>query len=140
MIADEDAYNDLCAYTLDHALADPSFIHQHVVDAYAAQTADESTKPITLTFALAGLYLHLEKGFTGREVQLAHMKMAKTRRRWPRFELPRDRGSITAADVLAAPEGTERGEAIDAWCASVWTPYAGSRDEIENLLRECGVL
>ena len=38
---------------------------QHVVDAYAAQTARASTKPITLAFALVGLYLHLEKNQTG---------------------------------------------------------------------------
>ena len=39
MSADEDAYNELCCYTLTHG--DPAFIHQHVVDAFAVQTADE---------------------------------------------------------------------------------------------------
>jgi hypothetical protein len=34
---------------------DPSFIHQYVVDAFAAQQADEQTKPMKLTFALVGL-------------------------------------------------------------------------------------
>ena len=48
-------YHELSAYTLSHP--DPSFIHQYVVDAFAAQTADENTKPIALTFALVGLYL-----------------------------------------------------------------------------------
>ncbi len=62
------SYNELSYYTL--ALRDPAFIHQHIVDAFAAQTADEHTRPIKLTFALAGLYLHVEKGFTGRQVQL----------------------------------------------------------------------
>jgi uncharacterized protein DUF5946 len=60
----------LSAYTLTHS--DPAFIHQHVVDAFAAQSADDTTKPITLTFALVGLYLHVEKGRTGRRVQLVH--------------------------------------------------------------------
>jgi hypothetical protein len=69
--AEGQAYHELCACTLQHP--DPQFfIHQFLVDAYAAQTADEQTKPIELVFALAGLYLHIEKGFTGREVQRAH--------------------------------------------------------------------
>src|SRR5438067_3221775 len=49
---------------------------QHVVDAYAAQTARASTKPITLAFALVGLYLHLEKNQTGKQVQRVHMLLA----------------------------------------------------------------
>jgi hypothetical protein len=59
-----DLYDQLSLYTLSHA--DPSFIHQHVVDAFAAQHADDRTKPITLTFALVGLYLHAERGFSGK--------------------------------------------------------------------------
>jgi hypothetical protein len=55
MTPEEDAYHALCSYTL--ARRDAEFIHQHVVDAYMAQRADERTKPIALTFALVGLYL-----------------------------------------------------------------------------------
>ena len=95
MSSNQDAYNELCCYTLAHG--DRSFIHQHVVDAYAAQTADDRTKPIGLAFALIGLYLHVEKHFSGREVQRAHMLLAKHRRVWPSFPLPRNRGSLTAA-------------------------------------------
>jgi hypothetical protein len=59
MTSDEEAYHGLCCYTLAHG--DPSFIHQHVVDAFAAQTADDRTKPIKLALALIGLYLHVER-------------------------------------------------------------------------------
>ena len=76
--ADEDLYHELCAYTLAHP--SPAFIHQHVVDAFAAQRATEQTKPIGLTFALAGLYLHVEKGFSGKQVQRAHMDMGRRKR------------------------------------------------------------
>ena len=65
---------ELTYYTLNKA--DRNFIHQHVVDAYAAQNADAETKPITLFFALAGLYLLIEKNYTGKEVQAAHIKMS----------------------------------------------------------------
>src|SRR5438309_9926111 len=105
-----DAFNELCYYTLAHG--DPAFIHQHVVDAFAAQTADEQTKPIKLTFALVGLYLHVEKQFTGRRVQLAHMKLAREKHPWPPLVLPEATGAMTAADVLVAPAGPERDAAI----------------------------
>ena len=73
-----DAYHELSAYTQTHG--DLTFIHQHVVDAWAAQHAVEAGKSIGLTFALAGLYLHLERGFSGRQVQRAHMEMGRRKR------------------------------------------------------------
>lgn len=137
MTAEADAYHELCAYTLSHG--DPTFIHQHVVDTWAAQHADQNTKPIGLTFALVGLYLHIEKGVTGRNVQRAHMIMAKRKRDWPRFTLPSDRGSITAIDVLAAPPGPERDKEIDDWCRSVWKAFEENRPALVALLGEYGI-
>ena len=133
----EDAYNELAYYTLAHR--DPSFIHQHVVDAFAAQTADDQTKPIKLTFALVGLYLHVEKQFPGKQVQRVHMDLARWKRPWPTLTLPSDRGSLTAADVLAVPAGPERDQAIDAWCVSVWQAFRDSRPAVVDWLRECGI-
>jgi len=95
--AERAAYHQLCAYTLEHARHDPSFIHQHVVDAFATQYADSSSKRIGVAFALAGLYLRVEQRRTGRQVQLTHMRMARERREWPAFALPRDRGAIPPA-------------------------------------------
>ena len=65
--SEQEAFYELCYYTITHP--EPNFIHKYVVDAFAAQTADKKTKPITITFALVGLYLHLKKNFTGKEVQ-----------------------------------------------------------------------
>ncbi len=76
MTSDKEAYNELCCYTLAHG--DTSFIHQHVVDAFAAQTAGDGTKPIALAFALIGLYLHVEREFSGKQVQRAHMFLERT--------------------------------------------------------------
>jgi hypothetical protein len=42
----QEMYNELSYYTLSHS--DPSFIHRNIVDAFAAQTAGENTKPIKL--------------------------------------------------------------------------------------------
>ena len=105
---DDELYNQLAFYTL--AQSDPAFIHQLVVDAYAAQNTDENTKPIATVFALIGLYLHLEKGFTGRQVQRAHMQLAKWPNRWPKLPPPQERSEIRIEHVLA----TEPGPARDA--------------------------
>jgi hypothetical protein len=134
----QDAFHELCYYTLAHR--DPSFIHQHVVDAFAAQHADAGTKPIKLTFALVGLYLHVEKQFSGKGVQQVHMELARQKRDWPSFALPHDRGTITVADVLATPAGSERDMAIHAWCASVWKAFRDCRKMVTQFLLERGIV
>lgn len=137
MTSAEEAFHALSAYTVTRG--DAAFIHQHVVDAYAAQEAGASTKPVKITFALVGLYLLIERGFTGKEVQQAHMKLARQNKVWPTFVLPSERGRITAVEVAAAPEGPRRDEAIHAWCAEVWRAYAHTREDIFALLRRYGV-
>jgi len=123
---EQEAYHQLISWTL--TLNDSEFIHQHVVDAWAAQHATKESASISVYFALLGLYLHLEKGYTGRQVQRAHMQIAQPhgrgpgRREWTRFPLPTQRGSITVADVLAAPE-KERRRAVDLWCQGVWEAW-----------------
>lgn len=126
-------YQELCAYTLTHP--DPAFPHQYVVDSFAAQRADSGTKPITLTFALVGLYLHVERKHTGRQVQRVHTLLARRRKDWPRFDLPVARGDVTVSDVVDAPAGPARDEMIDKWCASVWHAYAGTRAKIVELIQ-----
>ena len=65
-MTDQEAYNELAYYTLTHQ--SPEFIHQYIVDVYAAQHADATSKPIYLAFALAGLYLHNEKKYSVKDV------------------------------------------------------------------------
>ena len=127
-----DSYHELYAY----AMGRPSFILQHVVDANTAQRATAASKPIGVIFALAGLYLHLEHGFTGTQVQRAHMTLAARKREWPTIRLPEHRGAIGPRDVMALPEGAERDAAIDRWCQSVWDEFQDSRDTIVGLLHE----
>jgi hypothetical protein len=133
MPSDQDLYHELMAYTLE--LRDAAFLHQHVVDAYTAQHADSRSKPIGVVFALVGLYLHLEKGYTGRQVQRAHTQLAGKRKPWPHLAPPTERGVITASDVVATPPGPERDARILSWCASVWAAWEGSRDQIRDLVK-----
>jgi uncharacterized protein DUF5946 len=133
-MTERDAYDEIFAYTLSHQSVE--FIHQHVVDVFAAQQADSSTKPIAVAFALVGLCLQLECGFSGREVQRAHMTLANRARSWPSFSLPVERGSMTAVEVLAAPPGAQRDAAIHDWCAAVWKAYADQAPAVRALLAE----
>jgi hypothetical protein len=124
--------NELTYYTLAHG--DPGFIHQHVVDAYGAQHVRTSASTIGAAFTLAGLYLAVERGFTGRQVQKMHMLMASRSKQWPRFEPPSDLGPLTVGDVLRAEPGPPRDEAIMGWCASVWTAWSADHDRVRVMV------
>jgi hypothetical protein len=125
-------YDELYVYSMGR----PGFILQHVVDAFAVQTATGVSKPIGVVFGLIGLYLHVERKFSGSQVQKVHMELGRKKREWPSIVLPEDRGATTVPDVLAAPERTERDLAIDGWCRSVWLAFAGNRGTIIELLRD----
>ena len=131
MPSDQDLYNQLAFYTLE--LRDPEFIHQHVVDAWAVQHAGPESKPIAIVFGLIRLYLYLEKGFTGRQVQRAHMQLAKRRKQWVAPAIPEQHAAIGAADVIAAAPGPARDAMIRRWCAAVWQDWQASRAEIVAL-------
>ncbi len=128
MPSDQDLYNELSFYTLQ--LGDPAFLHQHVVDAYTVQHADAATKPIAVVFGLIGLYLYLEKNFTGRQVQRAHMQLARHRKRWIAPPISDPHATIGVADVMAAALGPERHAVIRRWCEAVWQDWRESRREI----------
>jgi Family of unknown function (DUF5946) len=129
---DDDAYHELTAYTL--ARNDVAFIHQHVVDTYAVQSATPADKPIRLAQALVGLYLHVEHGFTGRQVQRVHQLLANQRPTWPAFMLPDGRGAMTVRDVVDVPPGEGRDEAIERWARSTWAACGDLRDRVAALL------
>ena len=129
-------YDELCAWSFQNE--GERFVHQHVVDAWMAQRADATTKPIGLVTALTGLCLHVDHGWSGRQVQRAHMKIASRKREWPRFELPAKRGALGPSEVLRADD---RAKAISEWAVAVWQEYAPmNRMKVEALLREDGLL
>ena len=130
----QEAFHELSYYTLSHKTQ--AFIHQYIVDAFAAQNVDENTKLIAINFGLIGLYLHLKKGFTGRQVQLAHTQLAKHKNQLPKIDLPENRGEITVFDVLNTAEGEEREEMIEKWMKSVWEAYTNQQEKIKVLLEK----
>ncbi len=124
--------NELTYYTLAHG--DPRFIHQHAVDAYGAQHLRVGKSTIGGAFTLAGLYLVVEKGFTGRRVQLMHITMGKRSKEWPRFMPPANLGPITVADVVAVDPGAARDERLLDWCRSVWTAWGDDQERVRAMV------
>lgn len=122
-------FNELSFYTLSHP-DKVYFIHQLIVDAYTAQTANKSTKSISLVFSLVGLYLLIEKKYTGLQIQQAHTILSNHKEHLPDIELPNERGKITIVDVLA--NESNRDEMIKKWCESVWLSFESSRDQIKQ--------
>ena len=116
-----ETYYELTYWTL--ARQDSRFIHQHAIDAYEAQHAGGRTRPITAVFGLIGLYLALEKGYTGRQVQLAHMKIVSRRKEWPRLQPPARKAELTVMDVLRVETDAEREKMLMKWAESVWKSW-----------------
>ena len=128
-----DPYDELYVYTMGRR----NFILQHVVDASTAQNARPvNPPPMGVVFALVGLYLHVEKSFSGRHVQHAHRIMAGRQRTWPNLEWPEQRGQMTAATVLALPTGEARDEGIHEWCRQVWAAFQANRSTVSALVGE----
>lgn len=123
-------YGELSVYTL--SLGDPGFIHQHAVDAYEAQHGGPEVKPISTVFGLIGLYLAIEKGYTGKQVQNAHIALANRNKTWPLLLPPVYVWPMTVADVLASAEA-DRKEKIMKWAEIVWDGWRHNHALVREL-------
>ena len=132
MMGNDSLFHELSFYTLSHK--GEEFIHQHIVDAYTAQTADANTKLIAIYFALIGLYLLVEKNYTGKQVQNAHVALSYQSKNFKPIILPEYRGEIHIEDVLNTLPGRQRDEMIYQWCKSAWSAYKEVSKEIEEMV------
>jgi hypothetical protein len=123
--------DELYAYTLSRDRGE--FIHQHAVDAYAAQHIGKETKPIALAAALIGLFLFSERGRSGRQVQQVHMDLGNKMKTWPLFEAPADHARLTVMEPLSVPPGSERDDKIKQWARAVWDIWGERHMEVETL-------
>lgn len=125
-------YGELTGYTV--ARNDPGFMHQHLVDAYAAQHAQEGQPAIRVAFALVGLYLTFEQGATGKQAQHMHMLLAQRSKQWPRFARPARTGALTVLDVVRAEPGPARDAALLDWARSVWEAWSHERARVKHMI------
>jgi hypothetical protein len=123
----------LSYYTL--TLRDSHFIHQLAVDAFAAQHSGKQTKPITTAFALVGLYLANERNFTGKQVQQAHLALAKRSKTWPCFTAPQEKARWTVRDVTESPDDQKQ-SMIKKWSRSVWEIWEPERTRVAGLVKD----
>ena len=127
-------YFDLSYYTL--SLQDSYFIHQLIVDTYAAQHFGKSTKSMQITFALIGLYLVFEHYYSGKQVQNVHILLGKRNKEWPRiFIEPEEKAKITVLDVVRTPDEEKNGK-ITEWAKAVWETWKPQQGKVERLLQK----
>lgn len=115
---------------------DYTFIHQMALDAYGAQHSGGMSRNITTAYSLIGLHLAVEHRFTGRQVQRAHMELAKQRRDWPQLEPPKVREWVTVKEVLGVPSGPARDEMLKRWAASVWQAWQDVHEWVRVVSKE----
>ncbi len=127
-------YGELTGYTI--MLRDETFIHQYLVDSYAAQHAEDHQPPIRVAFALIGLYFSLEKGYSGKQVQHMHMLLARRSKSWPRFPRPAQTGALTAHDMLNAQPGATRDAMLMRWSQSVWEAWSHEHERVKALIEQ----
>jgi hypothetical protein len=125
-------FGELSAYTATRGYDE--FIHQLAVDAYGAQHVGPDARPIGVAFALIGLYLACERGYSGRKVQHMHMLLARRSKTWPRFEPPPHAGTVTILDILRAVPGEERDAAIRRWTRSVWEGWSAEQERVREVV------
>ncbi len=122
-------FGELSAY--HYSRLDPTFTHQLAVDAYGAQHSGPDTPTISTAFALIGLYLAIEHGRTGLEVQRAHMILAKQGITWPQLDRPESLGEVTVEDVLLADDD-EHDAILANWARSVWAGWDESHEWVRD--------
>lgn len=113
---------------------DVTFRTQHAVDAYGAQHSGNRVKNIRTAFSLIGLYLAVEREYTGRQVQHAHMELAKGNIKWSSFILPIGPYSLSVADVLNVDE-VKRNEMLMEWSKDVWDTWENYHEWTRNICK-----
>ena len=79
---------------------DVTFVPNMRLTHMVLQHSGNRVKNIRTAFSLIGLYLAVEREYTGRQVQHAHMELAKRNIKWSSFILPIRPYALSVADVL----------------------------------------
>ena len=108
--------------------------HQLMVDAYAAQHAGGSAARIGVAFALIGLRLSLDEGWSGDEVRDAHQYLGANFKAWPEFGPPAERTWMTVYDVALATSPDDHARLVRRWAAEVWAAWEQVRENVVALL------
>jgi len=107
-------------------------LHQLTEDAYAAQHAGLRVPAIGMAFALIGLHLALDEGWTGTAIRAAHQYLAAHYKDWPQFAAPAEPAALTVAHVAGSPTPEEHASRVGAWAASVWESWSAEHRAVRE--------
>jgi len=131
------ANGDAAGFAAGHLPVTGAVLQLHV-DAYGAQHAGDPTPVIQVGYALAGLYLVLERGVDGPGVRDAHQRMGRPQPWWPVLEPPAVPAPVTVLDVLAAGAAAgspqEHVAAVRRWAVSVWASWEPRHADVAALV------
>lgn len=135
-------HGEVAGFQVDHPVM--LRFHQLSADAYAAQHAGGATPLIRVGYALAGLWLSIEHGFSGEDVRAIHRRMGRPTAAWPSFASPvAPQDWLTIVDVaeagVRARSEAGHARAVSAWADSVWEIWnrasPGVDDAVERMLQ-----
>lgn len=126
-------YGEVAAHEAVHVVV-LGLLHQLTVDTYGAQHAGGSAARIGVAFALIGLRLSLDEGWSGGEVRDAHQHLAANFRDRPEFAPPVERTWMTVYDVALATSPDEHARLVRRWAAEVWAAWEQVREDVVALL------
>ncbi len=100
-----------------------------VIDAYAVQHHGIAERRAiqSVNAHWVALYLQLEKGFTGEQVNVALQRVLKFANEFVWLEPPTPNGTMTIADVLKAGNPEQQANAIENYARDIWNAWQGHR-------------
>ena len=125
-------YGEVAAHEAAHVVL-LGRLHQLTVDTYAAQHAGAAAR-IGVAFALIGLRLSLDEGWSGEEVRDAHQYLAAKFKEWPEFAPPAKRNWMTVYDVALATSPDEHARLVRRWATEVWVAWEHAGEDVVALL------
>jgi Family of unknown function (DUF5946) len=135
-VACHELYGEVLGFEHQH-LAEVGRSHQLLVDTYTAQHVGPNAAAITGAFALVGLYLALERGWSGLEVRDAHQALANRYRDWPRFAgAARAQAAVTVEDLALAATTSQYAETLHRWARAVWASWRDEHGLVRALVGE----
>lgn len=102
---------------------------QPAADAFTLQHWSGSMPPIRQAFALNGLYLVFELGYTGLQARAAHGRLAGTGAAWTTYEVPDHAGDMRASDVSIAAVA-HCADDMASWGRTAWDAWEHAHDAV----------
>ena len=96
-----------------------------VIDAYAVQHHGKPERRAiqSVNAHLVALYLQLEIGYTGAQVNVPLQRVLKLANEFEWLEPPTPNGTLTIADVLTAVTPQEQANAIENYARDIWRAW-----------------